>query len=102
MVVAASVDTEEVVKMSIEESEVTFPVGYGVDPAGISELTGAFYQEDPGERERPFLHTTNFLLQPDGRVNIAVYSTGPLGRLVWQDVVPAVQFRKKKMAALKK
>ena len=62
MVVAASVDTEEVVKMSIKESEVTFPVGYGVDPAGISELTGAFYQEDPGERERPFLHTTNFLL----------------------------------------
>ncbi len=99
---AASVDTEEVVKMSIKESEVTFPVGYGVDPASVSELTGAFYQEDPGKREGPFLHTTDFLLHPDGRVNIAVYSTGPLGRLVWQDVVPAVQFRKKKMAAQKK
>lgn len=39
---------------------------------------------------------------PRIELNIAVYSSGPLGRLVWQDVVQAVQFRKKKMAAQKK
>ncbi len=34
-----------------------------------------------------------------GKMNISLYSSGPLGRLVWQDVIQAVQFRKKRMAA---
>ena len=100
-VVTASVDTEGVARRTIEENNVSFPVGCGFDPAYISEVTGAFYQDDPGVRGKPFLHTTDFLLQPDGVVNVAAYSTGPIGRFIWQDVVQAVQFRKEKMAAAK-
>ena len=98
-VVAASTDPEDEAVQSIEASKVNFPVGHSVDPAYISEMTGAFYAPEAGEKPRPFLHATNFLLSPDGKVNISLYSSGPLGRLVWQDVIQAVQFRKKRMAA---
>lgn len=77
---------------------MNFPVGHSLDPARISELTGALWAPDKGRRERTYLHTTNFLLNPKGEVNISVYSSGPLGRLVWQDVIQAVAHRKK-MAA---
>ena len=76
---------------------MNFPVGHSLDPTYISEVTGAFYSPEAGEKPRPFLHATNFLLSPDGKVNISLYSSGPLGRLVWQDVIQAVQFRKKRM-----
>ncbi|MDA0999053.1 MAG: redoxin domain-containing protein [bacterium] len=102
-VVAASVDTEEVVRKTVEEKKVNFPISYEVDSLEISRLTGAYYQKEPlPDRPPHFLHTTDFLLTPDGIVNIAVYSSGPLGRLVWQDVIQAVQFRKKKMVAAQK
>lgn len=70
-----------------------FPVGYGLDNKAISELTGGFYEE-----KRQILHSTGYVLKPDGTIAVGVYSTGPIGRLVWQDVHALVQFYKK-MAA---
>ena len=96
-VVSASTDPEMEALQSIEAGKVNFPVGHSLDSARISEVTGAFYAPEAGEKPRPFLHATNFLLSPDGKVNISLYSSGPLGRLVWQDVIQAVQFRKKRM-----
>lgn len=84
---------------SVEASGVNFPVGHGLDPARVSAAIGAYYAPEAGEKPRPYLHATNFLLSPDGKVNVALYSSGPLGRLVWQDVIQAVRFRKKRMAA---
>ena len=98
-VIAASTDPEEEAKQSIEASKVNFPVGHSLDPVEISRLTGAMYAPEAGEKPRPYLHTTNFLVDPAGNVNISVYSSGPLGRLVWQDVLQAVAHRKKRAAA---
>lgn len=98
-VIAASTDPESEALQSIEASKVNFPVGHSLDPAKISELTGALYAPEAGEKPRPYLHTTNFLLDPAGNVNMSVYSSGPLGRLVWQDVIQAVIHRKKRAAA---
>ena len=81
---------------------MNFPVGHSLDPAKISELTGALYSPEANGKSRPYLHTTNFLLNPEGEVNISVYSSGPLGRLVWQDVLQAVLHRKKRAAAAAK
>ncbi len=99
--IAASTDPEEEAIQSIEASKVTFPVGHGLNEVRISELTGAFYQPEAGARPRPYLHTTNFLLNPEGKVRISAYSSGALGRLVWQDVIQAVKKQKKMAAALK-
>ncbi len=86
-------DTEEQARGTVEECELDFPVGYGLDNRRISELTGCFYEE-----KRQIIHSTGYVLKPDGTVAVAVYSTGPIGRLVWQDVLALVQFFKK-MAA---
>ena len=87
-------DTEENAKGTVEECGLNFPVGYGLDNRQISELTGCFYEE-----KRQIIHSTGYVLKPDGTVAVAVYSTGPIGRLVWQDVVGLVQFQKKMMAS---
>lgn len=92
-VVAASVDTEENGKKTVEEGGLDFPVGYGLNNKKISELTGCFYEE-----KRQILHSTGYVLRPDGTVAVGVYSTGPVGRLVWQDVLALVQFYKKQAA----
>ncbi len=97
--IAASTDPEEEALQTIEASKVSFPMGHSLDEVRISELTGAMYQPEAVEKPRPYLNTTNFLLDPGGRVNISVYSSGPLGRLVWQDIIQAVQHRKKRAAA---
>ncbi len=83
-------DTEEQARGTVDECEVRFPVGYGLDNKQISERTGCFYEE-----KRQILHSTGYVLRPDGVVAVGVYSTGPIGRLVWQDVLGLVQFHKK-------
>jgi hypothetical protein len=85
------VDTEENAQKTIDECGVNFPVGYGVDNKAISELTGCFYEE-----RRQILHSTGYVLRPDSIIAIGVYSTGPIGRLVWQDVLALVQANKKR------
>ncbi len=87
--VAASVDSEENAQKTIEECGINFPVGYGLDFKEVSGLTGAFYEE-----KRGILHGTGYLLRPDGKIMVGVYSSGPIGRLVWQDVLGVVEFVK--------
>jgi len=41
------------------------------------------------------LQATGFVLKPDRTIAVAQYSSGPIGRLVWQDVLGLVQFYKK-------
>jgi hypothetical protein len=35
------------------------------------------------------------VIRPDGTIAVAQYSSGPIGRLVWQDVLGLVQHEKK-------
>ena len=84
-------DTEEDAKKTIAECGITFPVGYGVDNKAVAELTGCFYEE-----RRQILHSTGYVLRPDSMIAVAVYSTGPIGRLVWQDVLALVQANKRR------
>ena len=51
---------------------------------------GAFYEE-----KRGFLQATGFVVKPDRTIAVSQFSSGPIGRLVWQDVLGLVQFYKK-------
>lgn len=83
-------DTEEDAQKTIDECGINFALGYGADCKVVSERIGCFYEE-----RRQILHSTGYVLRPDGTVAVGVYSTGPIGRLVWQDVIALVQFYKK-------
>jgi peroxiredoxin len=90
-VVAASTDPLEKASETVREFELPFPVGYGLPLKPTAAALGAFYEE-----RRGILHSTDFLVRPDGTIAVALYSSGPIGRLVWQDVVALVQFYTKK------
>ena len=89
-VIAASTDPLEKAAGTVNELGLSIPVGYGLPLKATAATLGAFYEE-----RRGILHATNFLVKPDGTIGVALYSSGPIGRLVWQDVLALVQFYKK-------
>ena len=60
----------------------------------MAQETGAFVNEDP-----LYLQSTGFVLSPDGRVVVSVYSSGAIGRLVPEDIVGMVRYVREHAAA---
>jgi peroxiredoxin len=89
-VVAASTDPLEKATETVKEHGLTFQVGHGLPLTDTAATLGAFYEE-----RRGVLQATGFVLNPDHTIAVAQYSSGPIGRLVWQDVVGLVQFYRK-------
>jgi peroxiredoxin len=92
-VVALSVDDKETSAALIEKHKLTFPIGYGADARAVAGLTGAFVNPDP-----VYLQSTDFVLDPGGKVIVSVYSSGAIGRLVPDDVVGLVRYRREHSA----
>ena len=86
-VVALSVDDEASTAELIAKHGLAFPVGHRADAEAIAEATGAFVDPDGG-----FLQSTGFILHPNGKVVISVYSSGAIGRLVPDDVVGMLRY----------
>jgi peroxiredoxin len=90
-IVALSVDDEAATVGTIEKFKLNFPVGHSADADKVAALTGAYANAEPH-----FLQSTGFVLDPEGRILNAVYSSGPLGRLVAEDVIGLVTYLKSK------
>jgi peroxiredoxin len=86
-VVALSVDDEKTSTALVARLRLTFPVGYGADVTGIATITGAFVGE-----KAEYLQSTGFVLDRQGKVLVAVYSSGAIGRLVPDDVIGFVRY----------
>jgi len=68
---------------------LSFPVAYGMDVEATCLKTGAFYEKD-----RKFIQPTCFLIRSNKTIEVADYSSGPIGRFVPQDVLSLVRFYK--------
>ncbi len=88
-IIAGSVDPIEKARETVDKLGVTYPVAYGLDVEALSGITGAYY-----EKERRFLHPTSFLIRPNNKIEVACYSSGPIGRFVAKDVLSLVKFYK--------
>lgn len=86
-VAALSVDDEATTKGTIEKYKLRFPVGHSADADHVALVTGAYTNPSPR-----YLQSTGFLLDPEGNVLNAVYSSGPIGRLVAEDVIGMVAY----------
>lgn len=86
-VIALSVDDEATTKALIEEHRLEFPVGHSADADAIAAATGAFVNPDP-----KYIQSTGFVLGPDGKVIVSVYSSGAIGRLVPEDVIGLIKY----------
>jgi peroxiredoxin len=85
--VALSVDDEPTTRALIAKHGLTFPVGHSADAKAVSEALGAFVDAELG-----YLQSTGFVLGPDGRMLVSVYSSGAIGRLVPDDVVGLIRY----------
>lgn len=90
-VVALSVDDEETTKGTIDRLGLSFPVGHSAKADDIAAITYAYVNDDP-----KYLQTTGFVLNPDGTILNAVYSSNAIGRLVAEDVIGMVEYFKSK------
>lgn len=86
-VVALSVDDEPTTRALIERHGLTFPVGHSADPAALRDALGAFVSGEP-----PYLESTGFVLDEEGRVIVSVYSSNAIGRLVPDDVAGLIRY----------
>ncbi len=90
---AASVDSLEKSLETQKATGATFPIAYGLPVKETAEAIGAFYDAAP-EHTAPYIQSTGFVVAPDGRIVVSVYSSSAIGRLSWQDVIPLVQYVK--------
>ena len=88
-VLAASADDRDTAQETVRKYKLKFPIGYGLDANAVAESLGAFYDE-----ERAFLQVTEFIIQPDGSVGTALYSTGGMGRLSPKQCVGWIEYMK--------
>jgi peroxiredoxin len=86
-VVALSIDDEATTQATIDKHGLTYPVGYGVDARAIAEVTGAVVNPQGG-----YVESTGFVVGPDGKVLVSVYSTNAIGRLVPEDVLGFIRY----------
>ena len=87
--ISGSTDSLEKTKEYADKLGITYAMAYGMDAEAVSNLTGAFY-----EKEKKFVQPTGFLVRPDKTREVAVYSSGPVGRFVAQDVLNLVRYYK--------
>ena len=93
-VAALWVDGEETTAQFAAKHGLTFPLGHSADARAVAALTGAFVNPDP-----VYLQSTGFVLDPQGKVIVSVYSSGAIGRLVPDDVIGLVRYLREHAAA---
>ena len=93
-VAALWVDDEKTTAEFTARHGLTFPLGHSADARAVAGLTGAFVNDDP-----LYLQSTGFVLDPQGKVVVSVYSSGAIGRLVPEDVTGLVGYLHQHAAA---
>lgn len=86
-IAAFSVDDEPTTLALRAKHNIVFPLGHSADAEAVAAATGAYTNSNPR-----YLQSTGFVLDPDGRVVTAVYSSGAIGRLVPEDVLGFVRY----------
>jgi peroxiredoxin len=87
-IVAGSTENLEDAQKFVERRKLEFRVAFNMDAKEFAARTGAFYNADKG-----YLHATGFIIRPDGTIDEAVYSTGPVGRLIAADALRLIDYR---------
>lgn len=86
-VVALTADSREDAGRTRDKHGLAFPVLFGLDPPAVRDLTGAFLDADES-----YVQATSFILRPDSRVALGIYSTGAVGRLEAADALGFIRY----------
>jgi peroxiredoxin len=86
---AGSVDDRSAAGALVEDLGLSFPVAFGLDLEAVGRSLGGFYHG----KDR-YLQPSGFVLRPDGTLEVASYSSGPIGRLKAANVLALVRYYK--------
>jgi peroxiredoxin len=92
-IVAISTEDEDTTKALIRKHSIGFAVGHSANAHLIHQATGAYVNE-----QVPNIEATDFVLTPEGKILVAVYSTSSIGRLVPDDVLGLVRYHRDRAA----
>ena len=92
-VVSFSADSLANSQKLVREHGLEFPVGYGASVDATAQQLGVYF-ESAKDKMASYFHSAGFVLGGPGKILTAVYSSGAIGRLVWQDVLGFVQYVK--------
>lgn len=88
-VVTLSVDDEATSAELVAKRRLNFSVAHSADPGGVAAAIGCYVNDEPR-----YLQSTGFILDPDGSVLTAVYSSGALGRLLPEEATGLIKYLK--------
>ena len=87
-VIAGSSDPLEDARARADETGFRSPMLFGLDAGALADALGVYTGVRQG---RPHLQPAAFVLEPDGTVAHAVYSSGKVGRLTAGDALTVLR-----------
>lgn len=87
-IIIASADSLEYANKMKDKVIVTFKIGWGLNAQEVSTKTGAFFDD-----KKNYIHATGFIINPEGKIVVASYSTGAIGRLTAADTLALILYR---------
>ena len=84
---ALSADDEDGAREMVSDEELSFPVLYGLDVEDAKNRFGLYIQKG----DRTHLQPAQFVLDPDGVIHLACYSSGAVGRLSAAEMLGVVE-----------
>lgn len=91
--VALSADSRATAGQTVEDLHLPFPVGCEADVPQVAKALECYTDPDV-----TFFQSTGFVLDPGGNILLALYSSGPIGRLGPADVLGFVTRRRDTLA----
>jgi len=88
-ILAGSVDALPEAQKTVKELGLSFAVAHSLDLEDMGRSLGGFFQPQKG-----FLQPSGFLIRPAGSIEVASYSSGPIGRLKAANVLALARYYK--------
>lgn len=82
-IIALSADLEEGAGRMVEKKDLSFPVLYGLDVDDVRDRFGLYVEKG----EKTHLQPAQFIIDPEGTIEFASYSSGKAGRLNAEDAL---------------
>ena len=86
-IIAGSVDPIDKAAETVRKTDITFPVAHSLEAIEVSRITGAYY-----DGNKKCLNSTGFIVRPDNTIDVACYSSGPIGRLGAKEIFGLIRF----------
>lgn len=88
-IIAISADNVDEARQTVDHNHIAFPVLYGADPHTTAATFGTHVATD---EHGTYTNSSGFIVDPNGSIFLAVYSSGAIGRIVAEDALGMIKY----------